>query len=92
VMAGLMLKPQVTAFLNVVTSAQEPGINFEEIEVGPTCGAVGKTIGELDVCVHDLRNVRLEAVERVPVRWQEPREDRTAARAPGSPPASRPLR
>jgi voltage-gated potassium channel len=49
VMANLMIKPQVTAFVNVVTSAREPNLSFEEIEVKSTCGAVGLTIGELDV-------------------------------------------
>jgi voltage-gated potassium channel len=48
-MANLMIKPQVTAFVNVVTSAREPNLSFEEIEVKSTCGAVGLTIGELDV-------------------------------------------
>jgi voltage-gated potassium channel len=49
VMANLMTKPQVTAFINVLTSSREPNLNFEEIEVRSTCGAVGLTIGELDV-------------------------------------------
>jgi voltage-gated potassium channel len=49
VMASLMVKPQVTAFVNVLTSAQETGLNFEEIEVPANCDAVGRTIGELDV-------------------------------------------
>jgi voltage-gated potassium channel len=49
VMANLMIKPQVTAFVNVLTSASETGLNFEEIEVKSTCGAVGLTIGELNV-------------------------------------------
>jgi voltage-gated potassium channel len=49
VMAHMMLKPQVTAFVNVLTSAREPNLSFEEIEVGSTCGAVGRTIGDLDV-------------------------------------------
>ncbi|MGZ4291101.1 MAG: potassium channel family protein [Gaiellaceae bacterium] len=49
VMANLMIKPQVTAFVNVLTSAREPNLSFEEIEVKSTCGAVGLTIGELDV-------------------------------------------
>jgi voltage-gated potassium channel len=49
VMASLLLKPQVSAFLNVLTSAQETDISLEEIEVPSTCGAVGRTIGELDV-------------------------------------------
>jgi voltage-gated potassium channel len=49
VMANLMTKPQVTAFINVLTSAREPNLSFEEIEVPPTCAAAGRTIGELDV-------------------------------------------
>ena len=49
VMANLMIKPQVTAFVNVVTSAADTTFSFEEIEVTSTCGAVGLTIGELDV-------------------------------------------
>ena len=49
VMANLMTKPQVTAFVNVLTSAREPELSFEEIEVRSTCDAVGLTIGELDV-------------------------------------------
>jgi voltage-gated potassium channel len=49
VMANLMIKPQVTAFVNVLTSAREPNLSFEEIVVQSTCGAVGRTIGELDV-------------------------------------------
>jgi CPA2 family monovalent cation:H+ antiporter-2 len=39
----------VTAFVNVLTSSREPNLSFEEIEVRSTCGAVGLTIGELDV-------------------------------------------
>jgi len=49
VMAQLMLKPQVTSFLNTMTSADQPGMSFEEIEVRSTCDAVGQTIGELNV-------------------------------------------
>jgi voltage-gated potassium channel len=49
VMANLMIKPQVTAFVNVLTSAREPNLNFEEIEVRSSCAAVGQTIGELDI-------------------------------------------
>src|SRR5437763_93172 len=33
VMASLMIKPHVTAFVNVLTSALEPNLSFEEIEV-----------------------------------------------------------
>lgn len=49
VMANLMTKPQVTAFVNALTSPREPNLNFEEIEVRASCGAVGSTIGGLDV-------------------------------------------
>jgi voltage-gated potassium channel len=49
VMANLMTKPHVTAFVNVLTSSSEPNLNFEEIEVPASCSAVGRTIGELDV-------------------------------------------
>jgi voltage-gated potassium channel len=49
VMASLLVKPQVTAFLNVVSDAAEPDLSFEEIKVGRTCGAAGRTIGDLRV-------------------------------------------
>jgi voltage-gated potassium channel len=49
VMASLMTKPHVTSFLNVLTSSREPSLSFEEIEVQPTCSAVGRTIGDLEV-------------------------------------------
>jgi voltage-gated potassium channel len=49
VMANLMTQPHVTAFVNVLTSAAETNLGFEEIEVHSTSAVVGKTIGELDV-------------------------------------------
>jgi voltage-gated potassium channel len=49
VMANLMIKPQVTSYLNLLTSASDNAISFEEIAVDSTCSAVGKTIGELDI-------------------------------------------
>jgi len=49
VMASLMTKPHVTAFVNALTSAQEPNLSFEEIELRGSCAAVGSTIGELEV-------------------------------------------
>jgi voltage-gated potassium channel len=49
VMAHLVLKPQVAAFLDSVTGASAPDLRFEEIEVTPTCGAAGKTIRDLNV-------------------------------------------
>ena len=49
VMANLMLKPQVTAFLDVVTSAAGPDLHFEEIEVTHASGRAGKTLRELRI-------------------------------------------
>ena len=46
-MAQMMVKPQVASFLNAMTSAEGP--SFEEILVTAACGAVGRTIGELDI-------------------------------------------
>ena len=48
-MAKLVLRPQVAAFLDVVTSAGGPDLQLEEIEVTASCGKVGKTIRELRV-------------------------------------------
>jgi voltage-gated potassium channel len=48
-MAKLVLRPQVAAFLDVVTSAAGPDLRLEEIEVTAACGQVGKTIRELRV-------------------------------------------
>ena len=49
VMANLMIKPQVASYINLLTTANEPSLGFEEIEVQPTCGAAGTTIGALDI-------------------------------------------
>ena len=48
-MANLMLKPQVTAFLDVVTTAAGPDLLFEEIEVIRDSGRAGKTIRDLRI-------------------------------------------
>jgi voltage-gated potassium channel len=48
-MAKLMLKPQVAAFLEMVTAHGGPDLSFEEIEVTPTCPQAGRTIRELRV-------------------------------------------
>jgi voltage-gated potassium channel len=48
-MAGLVLKPQVAAFLDSVTAASAPDLRFEEIMVTDMCGAAGKTIRELNI-------------------------------------------
>jgi voltage-gated potassium channel len=49
VMANLVLKPQVTAFLDVVTTATGPDLQLAEIEVRQTCAAAGRTIRELRI-------------------------------------------
>ena len=49
VMANLVLKPQVTAFLDVVTTATGPDLQLAEIEVRTTCAAAGRTIRELRI-------------------------------------------
>lgn len=49
VMAGLVLRPQVASFLNVVTSDEGPDLRFEQIEVTPGCAALGRTIRDLHV-------------------------------------------
>jgi voltage-gated potassium channel len=49
VMANLVLKPQVTAFLDAVTTATGPDLQLAEIEVRETCSAAGKTIRELRI-------------------------------------------
>jgi voltage-gated potassium channel len=48
-LAGLALKPQVAAFLDVVSSAGGPEFRFEEIEVTEECGQTGKSIRDLRV-------------------------------------------
>jgi voltage-gated potassium channel len=49
VMANLVLRPQVTAFLDAVTTATGPDLQLAEIEVRPTCAAAGQTIRELRI-------------------------------------------
>jgi voltage-gated potassium channel len=49
VMANLVLKPQVTAFLAAVTTATGPDLQLAEIEVRETCAAAGRTIRELRI-------------------------------------------
>jgi voltage-gated potassium channel len=48
-MANLVLKPQVTAYIDVATRGTGDDLRFEEIEVTESCGQAGKTIGEIDV-------------------------------------------
>jgi voltage-gated potassium channel len=48
-MANLVLKPQVTAFLDAVTTATGPDLHLAEIEVDGTCENAGKTIRDIRV-------------------------------------------
>jgi voltage-gated potassium channel len=49
VMANLVLKPQVTAFLDVVMTAEGDDFRLEEIEVTDTCARAGRTLRDLRV-------------------------------------------
>ena len=49
VMANLVLKPQVTAFVDAVTTAGGVDLHFEEIEVTEACDQAGQSIRDLDV-------------------------------------------
>jgi voltage-gated potassium channel len=49
VMANLVLKPQVTAFIDVVTTAAGGDLRFEEIEVTDASGQAGRTIKDVDI-------------------------------------------
>jgi voltage-gated potassium channel len=49
VMANLVLRPQVTAFLDVVTTAEGDDFRLEEIEVTSTCSRAGRSIRDLRV-------------------------------------------
>jgi voltage-gated potassium channel len=48
-MANLVLKPQVTAFLDAVTTATGPDLHMAEIEMPASCVHAGKTIREIRV-------------------------------------------
>jgi voltage-gated potassium channel len=48
-MAKLVLRPQVAAFLDIVSTSGGPELLFEEIEVKDTCECGGKSIRELRV-------------------------------------------
>jgi voltage-gated potassium channel len=48
-MAKLVLRPQVAAFLDIVSTSGGPELLFEEIEVKETCREAGKTIRELRI-------------------------------------------
>jgi voltage-gated potassium channel len=48
-MANLVLKPQVTAFLDTVTTSTGPDLHMAEIEVHATCANAGRSIRDLHV-------------------------------------------
>ncbi len=48
-MANLVLKPQVTAFIDTVTTAAGPDLHMVEIEVSDGCASAGKSIRDLRV-------------------------------------------
>jgi voltage-gated potassium channel len=48
-MANLVLKPQVTAFLDTVTTAAGPDLHLAEIEVPPSCENAGRSIRSIRV-------------------------------------------
>ncbi|MER3409804.1 MAG: potassium channel protein [Thermoleophilia bacterium] len=48
-MAKLVLKPEVAAFLEMVSSHGGPDLRFEEIEVTADCGHCGKSIRDLRI-------------------------------------------
>src|SRR5207237_3036001 len=48
-MANLVLKPQVTAFLDTVTTAAGTDLHLAEIEVHTTCPQEGSPLGEVSV-------------------------------------------
>jgi voltage-gated potassium channel len=48
-MAKLALRPEVAAFLELVSSRAGPDLRFEELEIQPTCPRAGQTIRELRI-------------------------------------------
>jgi voltage-gated potassium channel len=57
VMAQLMIKPQVSSFVNAMTSSEAPDLSFEEIEVTSSSGAAGRTIGSLNILSETGANI-----------------------------------
>jgi voltage-gated potassium channel len=57
VMAQLMIKPQVSSFVNAMTSSEAPDLSFEEIEVTSSSGAAGQTIGKLNISSETGANI-----------------------------------
>jgi len=48
-MAKLVLRPQVAAFLDIVSTSGGPDLLFEEIEIKETCAEAGKTIRDISI-------------------------------------------
>ena len=48
-MAKLVLRPQVAAFLDIVSTSGGPELRFEEIEVDETCEHAGQSIRDLRI-------------------------------------------
>ena len=48
-MAKMVLRPQVAAFLDIVSTSGGPELRFEEIEITDTCDRAGKSIRELRI-------------------------------------------
>jgi voltage-gated potassium channel len=48
-MASLVLRPQVAAFLDTVTTSAGPDLHMAEIEVSETCASAGRSIRDLHV-------------------------------------------
>jgi voltage-gated potassium channel len=62
VMANLVAKPQVAAFLDIESGGAQPDFLFEQIEVPEACSAAGRTIGDLRV--HDITGAAIIAVQK----------------------------
>jgi len=67
VLANLVLKPQVTAFVDVMTAGGGDDFRFEEIEVLGSCGQTGRTIGELRV--HTRTGAYIVALRKIDGRF-----------------------
>jgi len=48
-MAKLVLRPQVAAFLDIVSTSGGPDLLFEEIEIKESCAEAGKTIRDISI-------------------------------------------
>ena len=60
--ANLVLKPQVSDYLDIVSTAGGDELRFEEITVGPTCAAAGRPLSDLDI--RDTTGAMIVAIRR----------------------------